>query len=143
LAQVGTGSVSSRDVAGARRERRRDIGDAGTGEGRRRVNIDYHVEVDHHFYSVPHTLVHESVETLMTSTTVEVLHRGERVAVHQRSHARGQHTTVPAHMPASHRAHSEWSPSRLVEWAAGIGVETKAYVDSPRCGYALARLPPA
>ena len=94
-----------------------------------RVNIDYHVEVDHHFYSVPHTLVHESVETLMASTTVEVLHRGERVALHQRSHARGQHTTVPAHMPASHRAHSEWSPSRLVEWAAGIGVETKAYVE--------------
>jgi transposase len=94
-----------------------------------RVNIDYHVEVDHHYYSVPYTLVRESVETRMTSAIVEVLHRGERVALHQRSRVRGQHTTVPEHMPASHRAHKEWSPSRLVEWAAGIGPETKAYVE--------------
>ena len=83
-----------------------------------RLNIDYHAEVDHHYYSAPHPLVHEELEARFTATTVELLHRGERVASHLRSYRRGDHTTVAEHMPKAHQKHLEWSPSRIVHWAA-------------------------
>ena len=64
-----------------------------------RVNIDYHVDVDGHYYSVPYTLIHEELEARFTATTVELFHRGQRVASHARSSVRGRHTTNPEHMP--------------------------------------------
>jgi transposase len=88
---------------------------------RARVNIDYHVEVDHHLYSVPHALVREAVDVRLTAGTVEVFHGGRRVASHVRSHEAGRFTTVGEHMPAAHRKHAEWSPSRLIRWAGRIG----------------------
>jgi len=96
------------------------------------VNVDYHVEVDHHYYSVPHTLVplREAVDVRVSALTVEIYHRGQRVAAHLRSHARGQHTTDPAHMPKAHLAHREWSPSRLIAWARTVGVQTAALVEA-------------
>jgi transposase len=92
------------------------------------VNIDYHVEVDHHYYSVPHALIHERVEVRLTARTVEALYRGQRVASHVRSFVRGHHTTDPSHMPKAHRAHAEWSPSRIVAWAATVGERTAELV---------------
>jgi len=89
-----------------------------------RVNIDYHIEYDHHFYSVPSTLLRQEVDIRATATTVEIFVRGERVASHPRSIVRGQHTTNPAHMPKAHQAHAEWSPSRILSWAATVGPET-------------------
>jgi transposase len=93
-----------------------------------RVNLDYHVEVDHHYYSVPHALLHERLEARITATSVELFHRGQRVAVHARSFARGRPTTCAAHMPKAHRAHAEWSPSRFIRWATTIGPQTAALV---------------
>jgi transposase len=93
-----------------------------------RVNIDYHVEVDRHYYSVPHALIHTAVEIRLTATTVDVLLRGARVWLHVRSFLAGRHTTIPAHMPKAHRAHLEWSPSRLIRWGATIGRHTEALV---------------
>lgn len=89
-----------------------------------RVNIDYHVEVAGHYYSVPHALVHAQVEVRSTALTVAIFHRGQRVASHLRRAARGQHTTLLAHMPKAHQRHREWNPSRLVAWAASIGPQT-------------------
>lgn len=89
-----------------------------------KVGIDYHVEFEHHYYSVPYRLVGELVELRHTVSTVEVLHKNQRVASHIRSVRRGQHTTDPAHMPESHRRHAEWSPSRILAWAGKIGPET-------------------
>lgn len=89
-----------------------------------RVNIDYHVEYDHHFYSVPSTLLRQEIEIRATATTVEIYLRGERVASHPRSIVRGQHTTIAEHMPKAHQAHAEWSPSRILAWAATVGPET-------------------
>ena len=86
-----------------------------------KVNIDYHVDIDGHYYSVPHALVRKSVEARITDTTVEILHGGQRVASHVRSHARGRHSTVTEHMPAAHRAHLEWTPARFKHWACDIG----------------------
>jgi transposase len=95
---------------------------------RARVNIDYHVALDHHAYSVPYALVHEEVELRYTATAVEVFHRGQRVAAHRRSAQRGGFTTLAAHMPKSHQAHAAWSPSRFVRWAETIGPQTAALV---------------
>ena len=88
------------------------------------VNIDYHVAVDHNYYSVPYTLVHARVEARFTSTTVEVFLNARRVASHVRLRGRGQASTQIEHMPRSHRAHAEWTPSRLIAWAEQTGPGT-------------------
>ena len=93
-----------------------------------RVHIDYHVAVDGHYYSVPHTLIKHEVDVRMTHNTIECFHRGERVASHQRSSLKGRHTTVAAHMPESHRQAGEWSPERLLKWAAQTGPATEKLV---------------
>jgi len=93
-----------------------------------RVNIDYHIDVHGHYYSVPYQLLHELVDARRTATTVEIFHRGQRVAAHVRDDRRGRHTTDPAHMPKAHRHHLEWSPSRLIDWARTIGPQTAALV---------------
>lgn len=95
-----------------------------------RVNIDYHVLVDHHLYSVPYGLVHEAVEARRTAETVEVYHRQKRVASHRRSYVKGGFTTDPAHMPSSHRAHAEWTPSRILSWAEKVGPNTRELCDA-------------
>jgi transposase len=93
------------------------------------VAFDYHVDVDRHYYSVPHALVGHSVWARFTAATVEVFFRSERVAGHVRSYQRGRHTTLPEHMPKSHRAHAEWSPKRLIPWGESIGPHTGAIVE--------------
>jgi transposase len=85
------------------------------------VNIDYHIDVQGHYYSVPFALKGQRVEARLTTRTVEVLHRNKRVASHLRDDRKGRHTTDPAHMPKAHRAHLEWSPSRIIRWAGKIG----------------------
>ena len=89
-----------------------------------RVNIDYHVAFDGNFYSVPYTLVHEVVEIRSTALTVEILHKGGRVASHVRNRGRGKAITNHEHRPKSHQAHLEWPPSRMVQWAEKIGPHT-------------------
>ena len=89
-----------------------------------RVNIDYHVEFDRHYYSVPYTLNGQEVEIRSTLTTVEIFHRGERVASHPRSRQAYQATTVAEHRPKSHQQHLAWPPSRLIRWAQSVGPAT-------------------
>ena len=93
-----------------------------------RVNIDYHVEFEGHYYSVPYALVRREVMVRYTVSTVEVLHAGERVAAHARSSRRGAHTTLAEHMPPAHRAVSEWTPERLVRWGEKCGPATAEMV---------------
>ena len=89
-----------------------------------RVNIDYHIQFDRHFYSVPYTLTGQRVEIRSTATTIEIFHRGQRVASHARSHQPYQATTVNAHRPKSHQQHLAWPPSRLLNWAKTVGPAT-------------------
>jgi transposase len=95
-----------------------------------RVNVDYHVELHGHYYSVPYALVHEAVDVRASVSTVEIFHRGQRVTAHRRSDVRGRHTTEPAHMPKAHQRHLEWTPSRIVGWAQTIGPATAALVEA-------------
>src|SRR5438445_269913 len=89
-----------------------------------RVNIDYHVELDRHYYSVPYTLTGQLVELRATLTTVEIFHRGERVASHARSRQAYKATTNNEHRPKSHQQHLAWPPSRLLHWAQSVGPAT-------------------
>jgi transposase len=89
-----------------------------------KVNIDYHLEYDHHYYSVPYALLGEVLDVRATRTTVEIFRSRERVTSHARSYERGRHTTQAEHMPKSHQKHSEWTPTRMVKWAESIGPET-------------------
>ena len=93
-----------------------------------RVNIDYHVEVGKHCYSVPYQLIHEQVDVRVTAHTVEVFHKNTRITSHVRSDVRWGHTTKPEHMPEAHRRHLEWTPGRIIEWAGKTGECTKEVV---------------
>jgi transposase len=92
------------------------------------VNIDYHVEIERHYYSVPHSLVKQRIEVRLTASTVECFFKGKRVAVHARCSERARHTTLPEHMPEAHRKHLQWSPGRLLNWAQSIGPGTRNVV---------------
>ncbi len=95
-----------------------------------KVNIDYHVSYEKHHYSVPHALLHEYVRLHVAEQTVEIFYKGRRVASHARSSMKGGFTTVPEHMPAAHRAHAEWSPSRLIRWGETVGPSTKSLIEA-------------
>lgn len=89
-------------------------------------SADYHVELLGHYYSVPFALAGKEVELRYTPTTVEVLHLGRRVASHARNHARGKHSTLALHLPPAHAAYLEWTPERLLRWAADKGEHVAA-----------------
>jgi transposase len=93
-----------------------------------RVHVDYHVQVENHYYSVPHPLRRKEVDVRVTDRTVEIFHKGQRMASHARSYRKGRHTTQPDHMPSHHRKHLEWSPERFIRWAGDVGPETAAFV---------------
>ena len=93
-----------------------------------KVNIDYHVEFEGHYYSVPHRLVGAEVELRITGRLLECFASNQRVAGHAVSAVRGGFTTTPEHMPASHRAHLQWTPAKLIAWGQRIGVSTAAVV---------------
>ena len=101
-----------------------------------KVNIDYHISVAGHFYSVPYRLTGATVTVRVTATMLEVLHRNTRVAVHARSALKGTYTTEPTHRPKSHQRHLEWSPSRLIAWGVSIGPATGQMVEGLLARYA-------
>ena len=95
-----------------------------------KVNIDYHISVDGHLYSVPYRLVGAQVTVRLTATMLEVLHQGTRVAAHARSAQKGQSSTEPTHRPKAHQRHLEWTPSRLIAWGMTIGPATGAVIEA-------------
>jgi len=92
------------------------------------VNIDYHIEVDQHYYSVPFRLVREKLHVRLTAHTVEAFQKGQRVVAHIRSFLPYRHTTLKEHMPAAHQNYLEWTPSRIVSWAQKTGPATAVLV---------------
>jgi transposase len=92
----------------------------------RRVGVDYHVELEGHFYSVPHRFARSEVEVRLTPRAVEIFLKGERIAAHLRASSNHRHTTVPEHMPSSHRRYADWTVERIRREAASIGPATAA-----------------
>src|SRR5207237_995452 len=92
----------------------------------RRVGVDYHVELEGHFYSVPHRFARNEVEVRLTPRAVEIFLKGERIAAHLRASGNHRHTTVPEHMPSSHRRYADWTVERIRREATSIGPATAA-----------------
>jgi transposase len=95
-----------------------------------KVQLNYHVEVDGHYYSVPHQLLHERLDVRLTAAVVEAFYKGERVAAHARLYAKGAYTTLKEHMPPSHRYYAEWNPARFIQWAGKTGEATARLVET-------------
>ncbi len=95
-----------------------------------RVNIDYHVEVDGHYYSVPYQLRGRQLDIRITAQCIECFDQRKRVASHLRSFRKGQHSTVAAHMPKAHRDYADWTPQRLIRWASATGPRTAAMTET-------------
>ena len=93
---------------------------------RAKVNLDYHIEIDRHWYSVSYVLVREEVEACFTATTVEIFHLGKRIASHLRSYVPYAHTTDPSHRPPNHQAWADRDPGGLLRWARETGPNTEA-----------------
>jgi len=93
------------------------------------VNIDYHIEVERHYYSVPYQLIKNKIDVRITQTTIECFYKNNRVASHIRSYQKGRHTTVKEHMPRSHQKWAQWTPQRLINWAAKIGPHTATLIE--------------
>ena len=94
-----------------------------------KAGLDYHVEVEKHYYSVPHALLRETLWARLTARAIELFHRGNRVAVHVRSSSNRKHTTVREHMPASHQRYADWTPERIQRQADEIGPKTSALIE--------------
>jgi len=92
------------------------------------VNIDYHIVIDHHYYSIPYQLTRQQVEVRLTPTTVEALFKNRRVASHPRSYRKGAYTTLKEHMPTAHQQYLDWTPSRIIGWAKQMGPHTEKLV---------------
>lgn len=97
---------------------------------KQKVNPDYHIYVKGHAYSVPYSLVSESVEARVTANMVEFYHDGKRVAAHTRNDTQGEHSTNPLHRPASHQAYAEQSMQHYLKWATTIGAYAKSAVEA-------------
>jgi transposase len=97
-----------------------------------KVNLDDHVEQGRHFYSVPHPLVHERVDLRRTAQSLEIFHKGQRVAVHPIPGyiTAGGYSTRPTHMPKAHQKHLEWTPTRLISWGQSVGPKTAELVEA-------------
>jgi transposase len=93
-----------------------------------RVGLDYHVEVESFFYSVPHALIRQQVDVCITAHTIEVFHRGKRVAAHARRYGGRRHGTDPEHMPSAHRRYAEWTLERFQRWGQTIGPSTEGLI---------------
>lgn len=90
-----------------------------------KVNFDYHIEIDHHYYSVPHMYVRREVEIRTTARTIEVFFKGKRIASHIRNFTKNSFTTMTEHMPESHKRYLEWTPERIISWAGKNGPATE------------------
>ena len=95
-----------------------------------RVAPDYHIEIDGHWYSAPFRLIKELVDARIADKTVEIFHKGQRIASHLRAPNRRGHTTIAEHMPSAHRRHAAWTPARIVAYAEKIGPSTAALCEA-------------
>ena len=94
------------------------------------VNVDYHIEVHRHYYSVPHTLIKKKIDVRITNNTIECFYKNKRVASHIRSHHKGRHSTLKEHMPKSHQKWAQWTPDRFIRWAGKIGGHTQKLIEN-------------
>ncbi|WP_187429153.1 hypothetical protein ROLI_005620 [Roseobacter fucihabitans] len=94
-----------------------------------RAGLDYHVDIERHYCSVPHQLLRQELWACITARIVEIYHKGQRVAAHQRISGNCKHSTIRDHMPANHRYQTDWTPERIRTQAARIGPNVETFVE--------------
>jgi transposase len=100
------------------------------------VAFNYHIAADEQYYSVPYDYIKRKVDVRLTRNTVEIFIDGTRLCSHIRLHGRkGQYSTQEAHMPPNHQKYIQWNGERFRQWAAKIGQNTVAMVESILTGY--------
>jgi transposase len=99
-----------------------------------KVGIDYHVEVEGHYYSVPYRFARSAVEVRLAGASIEVFHDRQRIAVHSRvpnlPRFKGRHSTITEHMPKAHQRYGEWNAARLIDWAHKTGPSTARVIEA-------------
>ena len=95
-----------------------------------KVNLDYHIEVNRHYYSVPYTYVRQTVSVKMTAKFIEIFHQNQRIACHQRSQSQYRHSTKADHMPPEHWAYKSQSREKFTAWAQNVGSQTLQQVNA-------------
>jgi len=96
-----------------------------------RPGMDYHVEYDEHFYSVPYQYAGKVMEARATINAIEIFHDHERIVSHARNYSKtDRYITLPEHMPSHHRAMADWTPERFERWASKFGSHTHSYICS-------------
>jgi len=99
-----------------------------------RVNADYHVIVDKHYYSVPYQYIGRNVEARITHKNIELICANQRIATHTKSDKSGGYTTTNAHRPTNHRAYAEQNLEHYITWAKGVGDAAIALVEGQFLG---------
>ncbi len=94
-----------------------------------RVNIDYHIQLEKCFYSVPYLLVRKEVDVQYSDHIVEIFHKNKRVAAHTRLYQTGAYSTKKEHMASAHKAYAEWTPSRMINWSKNYGKHTEKLIE--------------
>jgi transposase len=94
-----------------------------------RVNIDYHIDIEHHYYSVPNRYCKYEIDCRITNTLIECYYRSKLITTHKRAYRKG-HTTVTEHMPKAHQEYAKWTPERIIDWAAKTGEHTATLIRS-------------
>ena len=91
-------------------------------------NLDYHIQVEGNYYSVPYTAIHKELWVKITEKVVEVFLENKRIAVHTKSEKKFSFTTMPEHMPSNHRGMKTYTADYFIEWSKSIGKETETQV---------------
>jgi len=94
-----------------------------------KVNLDYHIALDKHFYSVPYTYLKKTIDCRLSASSIECFYQNQRIAHHKRSFAPG-HSTLREHMPPKHLAYIDPTPERLAQWASQMGPHTEQLIDA-------------
>jgi len=89
-----------------------------------KVSIDYHIQLEFCFYSVPYQLIHKRVEVWYDTQSVSIYFEGKCVSTHPRLYHKGSYSTHKEHMSSSHKKHLEWSPGKIMNWGLTIGSNT-------------------
>ncbi|MEB3211433.1 MAG: IS21 family transposase [Leptolyngbyaceae bacterium] len=95
-----------------------------------KVNVDYHIEVERHYYSVPYWFARQEVSVKVSEQFIEVFYDHQRIAAHPRAQSPYRHTTVDDHMPPEHWAYKHQSKERFLAWAHQVGPHTTAQVEA-------------
>jgi transposase len=111
---------------------------------RKKVRLDYHLELDGHYYSVPYQMANKTVEYHLSNNLIRIFYDGILIASHPRSNNKGHSSTQVEHMPSSHRAQVQWTPNRFLCWGQAIGEYAtkvaKYHIDTqhnPECCYRI------